>query len=155
MSEKTNNAFMGNDIAYEGNRFEVRALQEQSESKGIKKRKYTRRKNDSLKTVSKKSLKTAKAPIKRPRNAFIIFSAVQRAALRKSGCCKADISTRIGKMWQQLDADKKNEYYKQAKIEEIEHRLKYPGILLYFKRLENFCLIQFLAYYTIKNFHMC
>ncbi|XP_023214624.1 transcription factor Sox-3-like [Centruroides sculpturatus] len=66
--------------------------------------------------------------IPRPPNAFMIFGREYRKKLHQEfpNCPNQVISVRLGKMWRDLTKERKEEYYRKAKLADIEHKKKYP-----------------------------
>ncbi|XP_067124282.1 uncharacterized protein [Centruroides vittatus] len=66
--------------------------------------------------------------IPRPPNAFMIFGKEYRRLLSQKYTNETNksISVRLGQLWRQLSAEVKEEYFKKAKLIELQHRKKYP-----------------------------
>ncbi|KAF5272458.1 hypothetical protein FQR65_LT04926 [Abscondita terminalis] len=71
---------------------------------------------------------TKNSTIRRPKNAFMIFSGQWRRKLAKEyyGESNKEISMRLGAMWKTLSSSEKDEYFEAAKKVVEDHRLKYP-----------------------------
>lgn len=67
--------------------------------------------------------------IKRPPNAFIVWSHIHRNALRKTrpGANMTDISIVLGCEWSKLSEEQKWPYYEMAHKLKYMHRLQFPG----------------------------
>ena len=70
--------------------------------------------------------------IKRPMNAFMIWSREQRAILARQnpGMTNADISVRLGNMWNDLDYDVKQGFFDEANRLKLQHRKDHPGMFM-------------------------
>ncbi|XP_067233071.1 transcription factor SOX-30-like [Chanodichthys erythropterus] len=69
-----------------------------------------------------------KVSIKRPMNAFILWSKIHRRALSKANpnASHCDISVQLGLEWSRLSEEQKEPYYMEAHRIKAEHRRKYP-----------------------------
>ncbi|KAK9955818.1 hypothetical protein ABG768_015669 [Culter alburnus] len=69
-----------------------------------------------------------KVSIKRPMNAFILWSKIHRHALSKANpnASHCDISVQLGLEWSRLSEEQKEPYYTEARRIKAEHRRKYP-----------------------------
>jgi len=79
-----------------------------------------------------KSKKEAKAEdknrIKRPMNAFLVWSCQQRAILAKNnpGMKNAEISIHLGERWKNMTPAQKQPFYDEAAKIKMEHKIKHP-----------------------------
>ncbi|XP_029304468.1 uncharacterized protein LOC115019179 [Cottoperca gobio] len=66
--------------------------------------------------------------IKRPPNAFIVWSSIHRWALRKScpGAHMTDVSILLGCEWSKLSDEQKRPYYEMARKLQYVHRQQFP-----------------------------
>lgn len=69
-----------------------------------------------------------KESIKRPMNAFILWSKIHRATLSMANpnASHCDISVQLGLEWNKLSEEQKEPYYTEAQRIKAEHRRKYP-----------------------------
>ncbi|KAM3601824.1 uncharacterized protein V6R79_019576 [Siganus canaliculatus] len=67
--------------------------------------------------------------IKRPMNAFLVWSHIHQAALRKScpAATLADISVLLGREWSKLSEERKRIYYEAAGKLKYMHKQEFPG----------------------------
>ncbi|XP_067280141.1 transcription factor SOX-30-like isoform X2 [Pseudorasbora parva] len=72
--------------------------------------------------------RSKKVSIKRPMNAFILWSKIHRAAWSKANpnASHCDISVQLGLEWNKLSEEQKQPYYEEAQRIKAEHRQKYP-----------------------------
>ena len=66
--------------------------------------------------------------VKRPLNAFMIYSRVQRSKIIKGSfnVQHKKVSQQLGKLWKELDETEKRKYQIEAERDCLEHQLKYP-----------------------------
>ncbi|XP_026052842.1 uncharacterized protein LOC113039161 [Carassius auratus] len=69
-----------------------------------------------------------KVSIKRPMNAFFLWSKIHRAAVSKANpnASNCDISVQLGLEWHKLSEDQKKPYYEEARRIMAQHMEKYP-----------------------------
>ncbi|KAF4098249.1 transcription factor SOX-30-like isoform X2 [Onychostoma macrolepis] len=69
-----------------------------------------------------------KVSIKRPMNAFFLWSKIHRAALSKANpnASNCDISVQLGLEWHKLSEEQKKPYYEEARRIMAQHMEKYP-----------------------------
>ncbi|XP_016307053.1 transcription factor Sox-19a-like isoform X1 [Sinocyclocheilus anshuiensis] len=74
------------------------------------------------------SSQNKKVSIKRPMNAFILWSKIHRPALSKANpyASNCDISVQLGLEWHKLSEEQKKPYYEEARRIMAQHMEKYP-----------------------------
>ncbi len=82
-----------------------------------------------------------KVSIKRPMNAFFLWSKIHRPALSKANpnASNCEISVQLGLEWHKLSEEQKKPYYEEARRIMAQHMEKYPGKLS--KTLKSICRI--------------
>lgn len=72
--------------------------------------------------------KSKKDRVKRPMNAFLVWSCQKRAVLAKNnpGMNNADISVRLGERWKAMTPAQKQPFYDEAAKIKAEHKMKHP-----------------------------
>ena len=67
--------------------------------------------------------------VKRPMNAFMIFSHYERKKIieKEPNIHNAEVSKRLGKRWKELEESEKNPYVQEAERLRLLHLQEYPG----------------------------
>lgn len=73
--------------------------------------------------------KNSSGYIKRPMNAFMVWSRIHRAAMSKANAnaTNADISVQLGHEWSKLSEEQKKPYYEEAYKLKHKHSQEFPG----------------------------
>ena len=78
--------------------------------------------------ASKPSKRSKKEHVKRPMNAFMVWSVSQRKLLSKEQpkLHNTELSKKLGQMWKSLTEEEKQHFKQQADLIKSQHREKYP-----------------------------
>ena len=82
--------------------------------------------HDTSRSPSKRNKK--KEHVKRPMNAFMVWSVTQRKQLSKEQpkLHNTELSKKLGQMWKSLNEDEKQHFKEQADLIKSQHRERYP-----------------------------